>query len=79
MNISDESIEVSYRLGYDSKIRVEIYDMAGTLVDVVFEGQANEGQMYDLHLTTDKIVSGVYIYQFITDHETHIDKLQIIQ
>lgn len=79
MNINDEEIEVSYRLAYDSKIRIEVYDMAGVLVDVVYEGEASEGQLYDLNLQSDKMSSGVYIYQFITDHETHIDKLQIIQ
>ena len=79
MNANDATIELSFRLDYDSKVRLEIYDMAGVLVDVVFDGNATEGELTDLHLQTDKISSGVYIYQFITDHETHIDKLQIIQ
>ena len=78
MNINTESVDVSYRLAYDTEIRVEIYDMAGVLVDVIYEGQANEGQLYDLHLQTDKMSSGVYIYQFITDTERHIDKLHFI-
>ena len=79
MNANDESIEVSYRLAYDTDVRIEVYDMAGVLVDVIFEGNASEGQLYDLNLHTDKISSGVYIYQFITNRETHIDKFQIIQ
>ncbi|MFK7784395.1 MAG: hypothetical protein AB8B56_04715 [Crocinitomicaceae bacterium] len=79
INIATESVDVSYRLAYDTDIRIEIYDMTGALVDVIFEGNASEGELYDLHLQTGKISSGVYVYQFITNRETHIDKLQIIQ
>jgi hypothetical protein len=77
--MNNESIELSYRIGYDSKVRLETYDMGGTLVDVVHTAQANEGELYNFKVNTDKISSGLYIYQFITDSETHIDKLQIIQ
>jgi hypothetical protein len=79
INTNNETIELSYRIGYDSDVRLEIYDMAGTLVEVVHSSFAHEGELYEYKLNTTKISSGVYLYQFITDSEKHIDKLQIIQ
>jgi len=79
INSNNETIELSYRIGYDSQVRLEIYDMAGVLVEVVHTSFASEGELYDFKLNTTKISSGVYLYQFITDSEKHIDKLQIIQ
>jgi SprB repeat len=79
INANDETIELSYRIGYDSDVRLEIYNMSGMLVDVVYSGHAVEGELYNMQLNAGKLSSGVYIYQFITDSETHIDKLEIIQ
>ncbi|MCJ8290739.1 MAG: T9SS type A sorting domain-containing protein [Crocinitomicaceae bacterium] len=78
MNTNDESIEISYRLAYDSDVRVEIYDMTGALVEVIHQGNAEEGQLYDIVVNPSKFTTGVYIYQFITNVERHIDKLQFI-
>ena len=79
INMNNETIDLSYRIGYDSPVRLEVYDMAGVLVEVVHSSHANEGELYEFTLNTTKISSGVYIYQFITDTEKHIDKLQIMQ
>ena len=78
MNTSNETVEVSYRLAYDSEVSVEIYDMTGALVEVIHQGDAVEGQMYDVVVIPSKFTTGVYIYQFITNTERHIDKLQFI-
>ena len=79
INTHTDLVELSYRLTYDSKMRVEIYDMTGSLVEVIHENNANEGQLYDISVHPSKFTTGVYIYQFITDKETHIDKLQFIK
>jgi len=79
LNRVEQSVELSYRLKYDSKVRLEIYNMSGTLMEVIDGGLAEDGQLYNQNLVTDKFSNGVYIYKFITDKETHIDKLQIIE
>lgn len=79
INTKSNQVELSYRLTYDSKVRVEIYDLTGALVEVIHENDATEGKLFDLSISPTKFTSGVYIYQFITDKETHIDKMQFVQ
>ena len=79
INTNTDLVELSYRLTYDSPVRIEIYDMTGALVEVIHENNANEGELYNLSVLPEKFTTGVYIYQFITDQETHIDKMQFVK
>lgn len=78
-NIHSEEMEIAYRLKYDSKVRIEIYDMTGALVETVQEDMAFEGQDYTVSIESGKLTTGVYIYQFVTDAERQTDKLQVIR
>lgn len=78
-NTSTEEMEFAYRLPYDSKVRFEIYDMTGSLVEVIQEDLAMEGENYLVSIDSGKLTSGVYLYQFVTDSERQMDKLQIIR
>ena len=78
-NSSSEEMEITYRLNYDSKVSIEIYDMTGALVEMIQEDMAVEGENYTVSIESGKLTAGVYIYQFVTDAERQIDKLQIIR
>lgn len=75
-NPFNNSTKMEFRLAYDSNVKVEVYTMNGQLVDVVYEEAASEGVLYTFDIDATKWTSGVYVYKFITDRETHIDKLQ---
>lgn len=78
-NASSEEMEFSYRLQYDSNVRFEIYDMTGALVEVIQEDMAMEGENYKVSIAPGKLTNGVYIYQFVTDTERQMDKLQVVR
>lgn len=78
-NTSSEEMEFAYRLTYDSKVRFEIYDMTGALVETIQEDMAMEGENYTVSIAPGKLTSGVYIYQFVTDTERQMDKLQVMR
>lgn len=78
-NTDSEELEISYRLEYDSKVRIEILDMTGAIVQVIQEDMAIEGDIYTVSIDSGKLTTGVYIYQFVTDSERQIDKLQVIR
>lgn len=78
-NTNSEKLEFAYQLKYDSKVRIEILDMTGALVEVIQEDMAIEGEKYTATLESGRLKTGVYIYQFLTDSERQIDKLQVIR
>lgn len=78
-NTSSEEIEIAYRLNYDSKVRIEILDMTGAIVQVIQEDMAIEGENYTCSIEQGTLTAGVYIYQFVTDSERQTNKFQVIR
>ncbi len=79
-NSSNDQIQINYELSYDSKVSLEIYDMSGALVESIEEDNiALKDQSDILAIDSGKFRSGIYVYHFLTNTESHVGKLQIIQ
>lgn len=79
-NTSNEQIEISYELKYDSEVSIEIYDMSGALVEFVEKDELSlKGENYLISIDSGKLTNGVYVYHFVTNVERQVGKLQIVQ
>lgn len=78
-NTQANKSEITFQLEYDSDIQIEIYDLAGALVQTVRQEEALSGQNYLLSIDSDELSTGVYVYHFHTKWEDKVNKLQIIK
>lgn len=79
-NTSNEHIEISYELNYDSRVSIEIYDMSGALVESIKGDNISlEGESNLVSIDSEELRTGVYLYHFVTDSERQVGKLQIVQ
>lgn len=78
-NGSTKRNEIIFKLDYDSRVRVDIYDLAGTLVQRIEQAEALKDQHYRITVPSTEWSNGVYVYHFHTDMEEIVDKLQVVK
>lgn len=78
-NTALQKSEITFELDYDSDIRVDIYDAAGSLVQRIHQDVAWKGQKYKLLIDSEGLRNGVYVCHFQTSKEEIVEKLQIIK
>jgi len=72
-NPSNGKTTVAFTLTKDSKFRLEVLNMQGSLIKIVGEGDANETFSYEFN--KGKLNSGVYITHLITGQESKFTKI----
>lgn len=60
------------------KVKVDVYDITGRLVQSVFNGNLNAGN-YELPVNMEKFSSGVYLYRLQTNDEVMIKRMTLVK
>jgi hypothetical protein len=68
---------INFELPYNSRVRLEVFNMDGKLVQALYEGEANAEQEYMIEFNGASLESGIYLYKLTTGEGTFIDKLLI--
>ena len=69
--------KVVFVTGETTRTTVEIYDMNGRNVGILFNQEAQKGEQYTLDFNGSQLPNGVYIYRMTTSNETIIEKFMI--
>jgi hypothetical protein len=71
-------ISFSLDKAYDN-VKVEIFNAAGEVLAVPFNGSVNEGTTYNVEFNGDNYPAGVYVYRITAGTETYYDKLMLVK
>ena len=69
---------IEYYVEHSGKVKIILYDIQGRIVQIIENGYKNAG----FHKTTidgDKLSSGIYFYQIITNEYSEIKKMTLIK
>ncbi len=69
--------QVVFTTAVTGRTLVEVFDMNGRSVEVLFNQEAQEGQEYRIDFNGAKLPNGVYIYKMTTNNETIVNKFMI--
>ncbi len=75
-NPAQDHTTISYRLRQSQWVSLELYDLTGRLVKVLFEGQQKQGA-HELLVQTSSLKSGIYLYAMKTNENTLVKKLVV--
>ncbi|MEP1305651.1 MAG: T9SS type A sorting domain-containing protein [Balneola sp.] len=77
-NPFNASTNISYKLPQNSRVKLEIFDMLGKLVETVFDGEQSRGRHVQ-RVQADDWSSGVYIYRIIVEGGVETGKLMLVK
>lgn len=60
------------------KVKVDVYDITGRLVQSVFNGNLNAGN-YELPVNMEKFASGIYLYRLKTNDNVMIKRMTLVK
>ncbi|MFM9008393.1 MAG: T9SS type A sorting domain-containing protein, partial [Bacteroidota bacterium] len=79
-NPSSDLANIEFILnGFDSEVQVEIFDLNGTRIDVLYNEVANADVRYRVEFNAGKLPSGVYMYQLTTDKAVITNKITVVK
>jgi hypothetical protein len=73
------STTVHFRTAETAPAQVRIYDHLGKLVATLFNDVAEGGQDYSLTLSAEKLATGLYVCQFMSQGKVQIQRLTIVK
>ncbi len=68
---------VTFEVDRLQRVRLEVYDLSGRLIETLYTGEAVEGHHYSLLFDGSKLPNGVYVYRLHSASEVLIDKFMI--
>jgi hypothetical protein len=74
-NPFDQELNFHIVLPYDSKVTLEVYDLVGKKVAILYNDAVDAGQLINVTLNTADIPRQALIYRFTTSHEVLNGKL----
>lgn len=72
------STRIKYALPEDNRIRLDVFDICGNLVETLIEGRQKAGY-HSVVCHSDRIPSGMYIYRLVSKHEVRIRKMMVLK
>lgn len=63
----------------NTKAELKIYDVLGTEVAVLFNGNAEAGRIYDIRFNASDLASGIYYYKLTGNNKTEIKKMILLK
>jgi myo-inositol-hexaphosphate 3-phosphohydrolase len=58
---------IVFILPQNDKVRLEVYDLSGKLIQTLFNGSVNENQEYKVEFDGSALSNGIYIYKMTTN------------
>ncbi len=65
--------------GFDSEVQIEIFDLNGTRIDVLYNEVANADVRYRVEFNAGTLPSGVYMYQLTTAKGVITNKITVVK
>ena len=65
-NPFQDATVLRFKLGNTEKATVRVYDLNGTLVADLFEGEAENGMVYELDFRPENLANGIYLAKVVT-------------
>jgi hypothetical protein len=59
-------------------VKIDIYDMAGRLIQSVFDGNLANGN-YAIPVNMERFASGVYMYRLQTNDDVQIKRMTLVK
>jgi len=79
-NTESNQLEIIYQLNYNSEVSIELYDMSGALVEtILIDSDSQDAGVNVISIDTEGFMSGVYLYNFVTNTERQAGELRIVQ
>ncbi len=67
-NPFNEIVNIEFTLAQDAKVRVEIINLEGKLVGLLFEGIAKAGELHLHQFHSETLTNGMYFYRLISEN-----------
>ncbi|MBK7106264.1 MAG: T9SS type A sorting domain-containing protein [Ignavibacteriae bacterium] len=77
-NPFNPSTNIGYSIFKDSKVKLEVFNNIGKLVEVLVDKKLNSGN-YNVRFDSKNLPSGVYFYRLITEHSSITKKMILIK
>ena len=77
-NPFNSTTTIKYSLTENTNIKLKLYDILGNELKILDEGWRKSGE-YSIEISTDKLTSGVYFYQLISDKNTITRKFLLLK
>lgn len=76
ISYSQESLHFNYSLDRTSQVHMGLYDASGSLVKMIYEGMALQGE-HKHFINTNSLKSGLYIMRFVNNGKITVKKVVI--
>jgi hypothetical protein len=77
-NPFNPSTTIKFALPLDSKVKINIYNSLGQLVEILVDGEMQSGY-HEVNFDASRLTSGVYFYQLQTDNKIFAKKMLLIK
>jgi hypothetical protein len=78
-NPFNPSTSISFTLGTTGKASLKVYDLLGKEVATIAEGIYNAGELNTFNFNADRLTSGVYYYQLVSDAKVETRKMLLMK
>jgi len=78
-NPFNPSTNISFSIPQKSTVTLRVYDALGRVVSTLIDGQIMQKNNYNVSFNADKLASGVYIYQLITNNFVSTKKMILMK
>lgn len=73
-NPFSDQLNIEFTLSEDSRVKLEIFNVAGQLVATLFDGDVKASEQRKLEFIPDRISQGVIFYRLQTEHGMYYNK-----
>ncbi len=72
-------LNIEFMIGYDSPVKVELFELSGKLISTLFDGTVNSSELKLLNYSATELTPGIMIYRIQTEAETFYGKVTLVR
>jgi len=76
-NPFSEKTTVLFILPSDNKVKLDVYDLSGKLIQTLYNGEVNKDQEYTVTFDGSVLPTGIYIYKMTTNEGVITGKMML--
>jgi len=70
---------LQFMLAVDNHVKIDVYNLTGKLIQVLYEGDVNKNQKYSVEFDGKMLPTGVYIYKMTMNNSVYMGKMILIK
>lgn len=78
-NPFSDKLNIEFTLTEDSRVKLEVFNLAGQRVAELFEGNVKAGELQKYEFTPDKFADGMFIYRLQTESGSYFGKAVMVR